>query len=181
MVQDDAPVGLDGVQVEFDDERLVSDAGLDARSDACGAVGDRGAGAAFRAAAAEAAGGGQRGPQGDVADLRDGAWRRQHRRLRRAARGPHAPAAWRLGCGAVDVGDVSARVHVRARAPARPAARRGAHARVEPGAGPGGRAPVVDVDSFIGEVHGHAKQGAAFGYTRKRGYHPIIATPGANR
>lgn len=28
MVQDDAPVGLDGVQVKFDDERVVSDAGL---------------------------------------------------------------------------------------------------------------------------------------------------------
>src|SRR4051812_12591508 len=28
MVQDDGPVGLDGVRVEFDDERVVSDAGL---------------------------------------------------------------------------------------------------------------------------------------------------------
>jgi hypothetical protein len=28
MVQDDGPVGLDGVQVRFDDERVVSDAGL---------------------------------------------------------------------------------------------------------------------------------------------------------
>ena len=28
MVQDDGPVGLDGVQVAFDDERVVSDAGL---------------------------------------------------------------------------------------------------------------------------------------------------------
>jgi hypothetical protein len=28
MVQDDGPVGLDGVQVKFDDERVVSDAGL---------------------------------------------------------------------------------------------------------------------------------------------------------
>jgi plastocyanin len=27
-VQDDGPVGLDGVQVEFDDERVVSDAGV---------------------------------------------------------------------------------------------------------------------------------------------------------
>jgi hypothetical protein len=32
------------------------------------------------------------------------------------------------------------------------------------------------VDSFIGEVHGRGKQGAAFGYTRKRGYHPIVAS-----
>jgi len=29
---------------------------------------------------------------------------------------------------------------------------------------------------FVGEVHGYAKQGASFGYTGKRGYHPLIAT-----
>ena len=28
VVQDDGPVGLDGVRVEFDDERVVSDAGI---------------------------------------------------------------------------------------------------------------------------------------------------------
>ena len=44
------------------------------------------------------------------------------------------------------------------------------------GAGPGQERLVVDVDSFVGEVHGHAKQGASFGYTHKRGYHPILAT-----
>jgi hypothetical protein len=44
------------------------------------------------------------------------------------------------------------------------------------GAGPGDERLVVDVDSFVGEVHGRAKQGAAFGYTRVRGYHPILAT-----
>jgi len=31
--------------------------------------------------------------------------------------------------------------------------------------------------SFVGEVHGYAKQGAAYGYTRKLGYHPLLATP----
>ena len=35
---------------------------------------------------------------------------------------------------------------------------------------------VVDVDSFVGEVYGHDKQGAGYGYTHKLGYHPIIAT-----
>ena len=35
---------------------------------------------------------------------------------------------------------------------------------------------VVDVDSFVGEVYGYDKQGAGFGYTHKRGYHPILAT-----
>jgi hypothetical protein len=44
------------------------------------------------------------------------------------------------------------------------------------GAGPGDGRLVVDVDSFVGEVHGRSKQGAAFGYTRQRGYHPILAT-----
>jgi hypothetical protein len=44
------------------------------------------------------------------------------------------------------------------------------------GAGPGDERLVVDVDSFVGEVFGARKQGAAFGYTRVRGYHPLIAT-----
>ena len=35
---------------------------------------------------------------------------------------------------------------------------------------------VVDVDSFVGEVYGYDKQGAGYGYTHKRGYHPIVAT-----
>ena len=37
---------------------------------------------------------------------------------------------------------------------------------------------VIDVDSFVGEVHGYQKQGASYGYTRKRGYHPLLATLG---
>jgi Transposase DDE domain group 1 len=44
------------------------------------------------------------------------------------------------------------------------------------GAGPGRGRLVIDVDSFVGEVHGHAKEGAGYGYTRKLGYHPILAT-----
>ena len=44
------------------------------------------------------------------------------------------------------------------------------------GAGPGAERLVVDVDSFVGEVHGYDKQGASFGYTGRRGYHPILAT-----
>jgi len=34
----------------------------------------------------------------------------------------------------------------------------------------------IDLDSTICEVHGHAKQGAAYGYTRQLGYHPLLAT-----
>jgi hypothetical protein len=44
------------------------------------------------------------------------------------------------------------------------------------GAGPGDARLVIDVDSFIGEVHGDQKQGAGYGYTHKLGYHPILAT-----
>lgn len=44
------------------------------------------------------------------------------------------------------------------------------------GAGPGEERLVVDLDSFVGEVHGYAKQGACYGYTRERGYHPLLAT-----
>jgi hypothetical protein len=44
------------------------------------------------------------------------------------------------------------------------------------GAGPGTERLVIDVDSFMGEVHGYAKQGASFGYDGRRGYHPLLAT-----
>jgi hypothetical protein len=44
------------------------------------------------------------------------------------------------------------------------------------GAGPGEQRLVIDVDSFVGEVHGAQKQGAGYGYTHTLGYHPILAT-----
>jgi Transposase DDE domain group 1 len=44
------------------------------------------------------------------------------------------------------------------------------------GAGPGASRLVIDVDSFVGEVCGRLKQGAAYGYTRLLGYHPLLAT-----
>ena len=43
------------------------------------------------------------------------------------------------------------------------------------GAGPGEGPLVIDIDSFVGEVYGYQKQGASYGYTKKRGYHPIVA------
>jgi hypothetical protein len=44
------------------------------------------------------------------------------------------------------------------------------------GAGPGEGMPlVIDIDSFVGEVCGYQKQGAGYGYTKKLGYHPIVA------
>lgn len=44
------------------------------------------------------------------------------------------------------------------------------------GAGPGDGPVTVDVDSTVIETYGYAKAGAAFGYTRRRGYHPLLAT-----
>jgi hypothetical protein len=44
------------------------------------------------------------------------------------------------------------------------------------GAGPGEQPLTVDVDSTVCEVYGHAKQGAAYGYTRVLGDHPLLAT-----
>ncbi len=45
----------------------------------------------------------------------------------------------------------------------------------------GGRRPrqwasAIDLDSTVCEVHGHHKGGAAYGYTRQLGYHPLLAT-----
>ena len=47
------------------------------------------------------------------------------------------------------------------------------------GAGPGAARLVIDLDSFVGEVHGRLKQGAAYGYTKVLGYHPLLASRAA--
>jgi hypothetical protein len=44
------------------------------------------------------------------------------------------------------------------------------------GAGPGDGPLLMDADSTICEVYGKAKRGATYGYTRKLGYHPLLAT-----
>jgi Transposase DDE domain group 1 len=44
------------------------------------------------------------------------------------------------------------------------------------GAGPDAAPIVVDADSTITEVYGQHKQGAAYGYTRVLGLHPLLAT-----
>jgi hypothetical protein len=44
------------------------------------------------------------------------------------------------------------------------------------GAGAGQARLVIDVDSTICQVEGKKKQGAAYGYTRVLGYHPILAS-----
>ena len=44
------------------------------------------------------------------------------------------------------------------------------------GAGPGDAPMTIDLDSTVCEVHGTAKEGAAYGYTKTFGYHPLLAT-----
>jgi hypothetical protein len=44
------------------------------------------------------------------------------------------------------------------------------------GAGPGAERSVVDLDSTICEVCGKDKHGAGYGYTKRFGYHPLLAT-----
>jgi hypothetical protein len=43
------------------------------------------------------------------------------------------------------------------------------------GLAPGDDPLVIDIDSTICEVSGYHKQGAAYGYTKKLGYHPLLA------
>ncbi len=43
----------------------------------------------------------------------------------------------------------------------------------EAGGSPGDTPMFIDLDSTICEVHGYQKQGAAYGYTRQLGLHPI--------
>jgi hypothetical protein len=176
MVHDDGPVGLDGVEVRFDDERLVSDAGIVLAATLAARLGlealadrlvrlrrDRpGAGNAGRKVMAliyAMALGADSIDDCDV--LRAGRTRR--------LLGGWLPAPSTLGTflRAFTFG------HVRQLDRLLGAALERAW---KAGAGPGSGRLIVDVDSFVGEVFGRAKQGAAFGYTRKRGYHPIVAS-----
>ncbi|WP_270890027.1 transposase, partial [Pedococcus sp. 5OH_020] len=54
----------------------------------------------------------------------------------------------------------------------------GRRAPLLPGGG-AGRQVLVDVDDTVIEVHGYAKQGAGFGYTRVRGLNALLATAAA--
>jgi DDE family transposase len=174
MVNDDGPVGLDAVRVVFDDERAVSDAGIvlvatlaarlgiETLADRFVRLGDRvGAANAGRkvmtliyAMALGAA------CIDDADVLRSG---RLGALLGRVA----APSTLGTFLRAFTFGHVRQLDRLLAETLRRAWAA---------GAGPGDGRLVVDVDSFIGEVHGYRKQGAGFGYTRRRGYHPLLAT-----
>ena len=176
MVQDGKPVGPDSVQVVFDDERAVSDAGVmlvatlaqrlgvealagqlvRLRRDRAGAANARRKVMALIYAMVLGA---------DSIDVSDVLGAGRTGRLL----GGWVPAPSTLGTflRAFTFGHVRHLDALLGRALER---------AWQAGAGPGAGRLVVDVDSFVGEVHGYAKQGAAYGYTKLLGYHPIRAT-----
>ena len=79
MVHDDAAVGLDGVEVVFDDERLVCDAGIALVATLAGRLGIESLAGRFVLLGRDRPGAANAGRKGDGADLRDAARRRLHR------------------------------------------------------------------------------------------------------
>ena len=176
MVQDDEPVGLDRLQVEFDDQRVVCDAGVALVATLAERLGIELLAARLvrlrldRPGAANAA----RKVMALLYSMVLGADSIDDTDVLRAGRtrrllGGWLPAPSTLGTflRAFTFGHVRQLDRLLAECLTR---------AWQAGAGPGAARLTVDVDSFIGEVHGPAKQGAAFGYTRRRGYHPIVAS-----
>jgi hypothetical protein len=174
MVQDDGPVGLDRVDVVFDDRRAVSDAGIVLVATLAQRLGVEALAQRF-VRLGERVGAANAGRKvmtliyamvlgADCIDdcdlLRSG---RLSALLGRVA----APSTLGTFLRAFTFGHVRQLDRLLAETLTR---------AWRAGAGPGGGRLVVDVDSFVGEVHGYAKQGAGFGYTRRRGYHPLLAT-----
>jgi len=175
MVQDDGLVGLDGVRAAFDDERAVANAGVALVATLAARLGIE-ALAGRLVCLGERAGAANAGRKvmtliyamalgADCIDdcdmLRSG--------RTGALLGGRLAAPSTLGTflRAFTFGHVRQLDRVLDQALAR---------AWRAGAGPGAGRLVMDVDSFVGEVHGYAKQGAAFGYSRLRGYHPILAS-----
>jgi hypothetical protein len=176
MVQDDEPVGLDGLRVKFDDERVVSDAGLMLVATLAKRLGVEvlaGRLVRLRRDRPGAANAGRKVMAllfamvlgADSIDDTDALRAGRTRRLL----GGWIPAPSTLGTflRAFTFGHVRQLDALLGRALER---------AWRAGAGPGDSRLVIDVDSFVGEVCGRLKQGAAFGYTKLLGYHPILAT-----
>jgi hypothetical protein len=176
MVHDDGPGGLDGVRVVFDDERVVSDAGIALAATLAQRLGIEALVERFVRLRSDRPGASNAGRKlmalvyamalgADSIDDCDVLRAGRTRRLL----GAWLPAPSTLGTflRAFTFGHVRQLDRVLGKALERAWAA---------GAGPGDDRLVVDIDSFVGEVHGYHKQGARFGYTRKRGYHPMLAT-----
>jgi len=176
MVQDDMAVRPDRVQAEFDDERLVSDAGIVLVAALAGRLGLEalaGERVALRRRVAGAANAGRK-VMAIVYAMVLGADSIDDTGVLRAGRtgrllGGWIPAPSTLGTflRAFTFGHVRQLDALLGQAIER---------AWKAGAGPGAGRLVIDVDSFVGEVCGYAKQGAAYGYTKLFGYHPILAT-----
>jgi hypothetical protein len=177
VVQDDKPVGLDGVQVNFDDERVVSDAGvmlvatLAKRLGIEALAGDLVRLRRGRPGAANAG----RKVMAILFSMVLGADSIDDCGVLRAGRtgrllGGWIPAPSTLGTflRAFTFGHVRQLDALLGRSLER---------AWQAGAGPGENRLIVDVDSFVGEVCGPLKQGAGYGYTKIFGYHPIRGDP----
>ena len=176
MVHDDGPVGLDGLKVAFDDERVVSDAGVSLIATLAQRLGlEALAGQVVRLprdlpGAANAG----RKVMALLYAMVLGADSIDDANVLRAGRtgrllGGWIPAPSTLGTflRAFTFGHVRQLDKLLGEALER---------AWQAGAGPGSERLVIDVDSFVGEVCGRLKQGAAYGYTKLLGYHPILAT-----
>jgi hypothetical protein len=176
MVKDDGPVGLDGLRVEFDDERVVSDAGIALVATLAGRLGIEVLAGRLVRLRRDRPGAANAGRKVMAllfamvlgADSIDDADVLRAGRTRRLL-GGWLPAPSTLGTflRAFTFGHVRQLDALLGRALER---------AWRSGAGPGEGRLIVDVDSFVGEVCGRLKQGAAYGYTQLLGYHPILAT-----
>jgi hypothetical protein len=175
-VHDDEPVGLDGLQVKFDDERAVSDAGVTLVATLAKRLGIEGLAGRLVRLRRDRPGAANAGRKvmalmfamvlgadsiDDCEILRAGKTRR--------LLGGWMPAPSTLGTflRAFTFGHVRQLDKLLGEALVR---------AWRAGAGPGDERLVIDVDSFVGEVCGRLKQGAAYGYTKVLGYHPLLAT-----
>src|SRR5213596_629908 len=176
MVHDDGPVGLDQVRVVFDDERVVSDAGVALAATLAQRLGVEGLVDRFVLLRPDRPGARKAGRKvmslifamalgadsiDDCDVLRSG-------RTRRLLGGwVAAPSTLGTFLRAFTFGHVRQLDALLGQALER---------AWQAGAGPGDGRLVIDVDSFVGEVCGRLKQRAAYGYTRLLGYHPILPT-----
>ncbi len=176
MVQDDKAVGLVGLRVEFDDERVVSDAGIALVAMLAKRLGVEALAGQLVRLRGDRPGAANAGRKVMAllfamvlgADSIDDSGVLRAGRTRRLL-GGWVPAPSTLGTflRAFTFGHVRQLDALLGRALERAWAA---------GAGPGEGRLVIDVDSFVGEVCGRLKQGAAYGYTKLLGYHPILAT-----
>jgi Transposase DDE domain group 1 len=176
MVQDCEPVRLDGLAVEFDDERAVSDAGVMLVATLAQRLGVEALAQRLVRLRRDRPGAANAGRKVMAliyamvlgADSIDDCDVLRAGRTRRLL-GGWLPAPSTVGTflRAFTFGHVRQLDRLLAESLTR---------AWKAGAGPGDGRLVIDVDSFVGEVCGYLKQGAAYGYTKLFGYHPILAT-----